>query len=117
LRNLVIRRDEAITEASLLAKAEEQRSTDVRDETPGPDAETVPDAEAAPDDEAAPDAEAAPDDEAAPDTEAAPAEPAEPLAEEQTDVSKVASAADAGEFSDDETVLPDIKDSSEKSDG
>jgi small subunit ribosomal protein S6 len=99
LRNLVIRRDEAITEASLLAKPEEQRATDVRDKTPGPDADTVP------------------DDEAAPNTEAAPAEAAEPLAEEQADVSEVASTADAGEFSDDETALPDITDSSEKSDG
>ena len=41
LRNLVIRRDEAITEASFLAKAEDHRASEPEDENPGLEGDAV----------------------------------------------------------------------------
>jgi small subunit ribosomal protein S6 len=90
LRHLVIRRDEAITETSFLAKSEEQRSSDMEDKRSGRDDEPA----------------AAGDDDVT-------AEEEPPAVEEDTDEPAESAGADAA----DEALATDTKNSAEQSNG
>jgi small subunit ribosomal protein S6 len=72
IRNLVIRRDKAITEPSPLVKREE--SSEDRSPAPAPVVESAPEAAPAPDLESAPEEASAPDVESAPEADVEPVE-------------------------------------------